>query len=299
MPYRNFATHAATSFLAIGTACAALAQPPVTLTHVHGLAYSPDGKRLMIPSHHGLAVYENGRWSKAPGPQHDYMGFSASARHLYSSGHPAPNSGLVNPFGVIRSRDGGRNWDRLGLEGETDFHLLATGWNTDAIYAWNPAPNSRMKETGLHYTLNGGLAWKHAAAAGLAGEPRALAVHPDDRATVAVAASSGIYLSRDAGARFVALAAGTEGFAVFFDLDGRRLWYGAFDGRARFAHVPLGGGAATPIKLPPLERDAVAYVAQNPSARAEYAIATFGRSVFVSRDGARTWKAIAERGTGR
>ena len=34
-----------------------------TLTHVHGLSYSPDGKRLMIPSHHGLAVYENGKWS--------------------------------------------------------------------------------------------------------------------------------------------------------------------------------------------------------------------------------------------
>ncbi|OGA16555.1 MAG: glycosyl hydrolase [Betaproteobacteria bacterium RIFCSPLOWO2_02_FULL_66_14] len=299
MRYRSIARCAAASILAVGTACAALAQSPVTLTHVHGLAYSPDGKRLMIPSHHGLAVYENGRWSKAPGPQHDYMGFSATARHLYSSGHPAPDSGLVNPFGVIRSKDGGRKWDRLGLEGETDFHLLATGWNTDAIYAWNPAPNSRMKETGLHYTLNGGLAWQHAAASGIAGELRALAVHPDDRATVAAAASGGIYLSRDSGARFVALAAGTEGFAVFFDLDGRRLWYGAFDGRARLAHVPLGGGAATPIELPPLERDAVAYVAQNPSARAEYAIATFGRSVFVSKDGARTWKAIAERGTGK
>ena len=43
------------------------------LTHVHGLAYSADGKRLMIPSHHGLAIYENGKWTKAPGAEHDYM----------------------------------------------------------------------------------------------------------------------------------------------------------------------------------------------------------------------------------
>jgi hypothetical protein len=282
-----------------GAAMAVNAQPPVTLTHVHGLAYSPDGKRLMLPSHHGLAVYENGSWSKAQGPQHDFMGFSASARHLYSSGHPAPDSGLVNPFGVIRSRDGGRNWDQLGLEGETDFHLLATGWNTDAIYVWNPAPNSRMKATGLHYTLNGGLAWRHAAAAGLAGELRALAVHPDDRATVAAATSTGIYLSRDSGARFAVLASGAEGLAVFLDLDGKRLWYGTFDGRARLAHLPLGGGAATPAALPPLERDGVAYMAQNPSARAEYAIATYGRGVFLSSDGARSWKTLAERGIGR
>jgi len=27
----------------------------VELTHVHGLAYSGDGKRLMVPSHHGRA----------------------------------------------------------------------------------------------------------------------------------------------------------------------------------------------------------------------------------------------------
>ena len=79
------------------------AQAAVTLTHVHGLAYGPDGKQLMIPSHHGFAVYENGKWSKVPGPQHDYMGFAASGKNLYSSGHPAPGSGLVNPFGLIRS----------------------------------------------------------------------------------------------------------------------------------------------------------------------------------------------------
>ena len=39
------------------------------LHHVHGLAFSSDGKQLLIPSHHGLAVYSEGRWSKAPGPQ--------------------------------------------------------------------------------------------------------------------------------------------------------------------------------------------------------------------------------------
>src|SRR5207302_9403075 len=79
------------ALIVIGISAVATAQSPVTLVHVHGLAYSADGKRLMIPSHHGLAVYENGKWSKAPGPQHDYMGFSATANYIYSSGHPAPS----------------------------------------------------------------------------------------------------------------------------------------------------------------------------------------------------------------
>jgi len=244
-------------------------------------------------------VYANGKWSMAPGPQHDYMGFSATAKHYYSSGHPAPGSGMVNPFGLIRSRDGGRSWDRLGLEGETDFHLLAAGWNTNAIYVWNPAPSSRLRQSGLHYTLNDGLLWKHAAAGRLDGQPRALAVHPDDPAAVAVATPKGVYLSRDSGERFAAIAGGVEGLAVFFDLDGKHLWYGAYDGRARLARVALSGGLPQEFALPPLERDAVAYVAQNPAARAEYAIATFGRNVYLSRDGARSWRAIAERGEGR
>ena len=295
----NARRFAAALVIGCAAAAAAHAQKSVTLTHVHGLSYSADGKRLMIPSHHGLAVYENDKWSKAPGPQHDYMGFSATGKHLYSSGHPAPDSGLVNPFGVIRSRDGGKTWDKLGLEGETDFHLLATGWNTNAIYVWNPAPSSRMREPGLHSTVNEGFTWKHGAAAGLEGEVRAIAAHPDEAATVAVATSKGIYLSRDSGERFAAVAAGTEGLAVFFDLDGKHLWYGAFNGQARLARIPVSGGLPAQFTLPPLARDAVAYIAQNPRLRTEYAIATFGRNVYLSRDGARTWKPIAERGEGR
>lgn len=191
---------------------AALAVPAVraavTLTHVHGLAYTADGKRLLIPSHHGLAVYENGEWSRAPGPRHDYMGFSATAKRLYSSGHSAPGSGLVNPFGLIRSDDGGGTWRKLALEGETDFHVLATSWNTNAVYVWNPAPSSRIKRPGLHYTLNDGFVWKPARAAGLDGDPRAIAVHPDNPNRVAVATSSGIFQSSDSGDSFRRVAAG-------------------------------------------------------------------------------------------
>src|SRR5947208_6742199 len=226
-----------------------LAQAEVTLMHVHGLAYSSDGKRLMIPSHHGLALYENGKWSKAPGPQHDYMGFSATAKNLYSSGHPAPGSGLVNPFGLLRSRDGGKTWEKLGLEGESDFHLLATSWNTNAVYVWNAAPSSRMKQPGLHYTLNDGFQWKAASAKGIEGDPHAIAVHPDNPAAVAVATSKGVFESSDSGESFMQIAGG-EGTAVFFDLDGKHLWFGSFDGQPRLAREPLWEGPAAPVSPP-------------------------------------------------
>ena len=287
----------ALALILISVSAAATAQSPVALVHVHGLTYSADGKRLMIPSHHGLAVYEYGKWSKAPGPEHDYMGFCATANHVYSSGHPAPGAGLVNPFGLLRSRDGAKTWDQLGLEGESDFHLLAAGWNSNAVYVWNSSPNSRMREPGLHYTVNDGLAWKSARGEGLDGQPRALAVHPDGAAIVAVATSSGVYLSRDYGER-LALLAKAQAVSVFFDLDGKQVWFGSFDGRARLSRAPLTGGAATEVKLPLLRDDAVAYIAQNPKQRDLYAIATFSRSVFLSKDAGGTWTPIAERGIG-
>ena len=205
---------------------------------------------------------------------------------------------MVNPFGLIRSRDGGKTWDKLALEGETDFHLLATGWNTNAIYVWNPATSSRMRRPGLHYTLNDGFSWKHARAAGLEGDPHALAVHPDDSKAVAVATSRGVFESNDSGESFVQIAGG-QGAAVFYDLDGEHLWYGAFDGRARLARARLRGGPMLRINLPPLEKDAVAYIAQNPTTREEYAIATFERNVYLTRDAGRTWIRIAQRGEGK
>jgi photosystem II stability/assembly factor-like uncharacterized protein len=47
-----------------------------------------------------------------------------------------------------------------------------------------------------------------------------------------------------------------------------------------------------------MPKDAVAYIAQNPATPKEYAIATFGRSVFLTKDAGRTWSRIADKGRG-
>jgi photosystem II stability/assembly factor-like uncharacterized protein len=267
--------------------------------HVHGLAYSADGQQLVIPSHHGLAIYRDGKWSKAPGPAHDYMGFAAARTRLYSSGHPAEGSGLVNPFGLIRSDDGGRTWHKRGLEGETDFHILGVSWNTNAIYVWNPEPSSKMRATGVHYTLNDGFTWQRAAAKGIRGKPHAIAVHPADSKIVAIATAAGIFLSRDSGDSFEPVPASGQGLTVFFDLDGKHLWHASYDRSPRLSRTALQGGVNTAATLPALTNDAVAYVAQHPAVTGEYAIATFERSVYISKDAGKTWKQVADRGSGK
>lgn len=272
----------------------------VTLVHVHGLAYSADGKQLMIPSHHGLAIHAAGRWSKAPGPAHDYMGFAATGDALYSSGHPAPGSGVVNPFGLIKSRDGGKTWQKLGLEGESDFHLMAASHGTNAIYVFNPAPNSRMRDTGIHLTLNDGMKWQASAGKGLLGQLATLAVHPSDARVVAAGTAEGLFLSRDGAQSFERIAAGKRVLGTHFDLEGQSLWFSTHAGKAGLARIALKPGARPEeVPLPALSDDAISYIAQNPARRDEIAVATFKRSVFVSPDQGRTWKQIAAEGSGK
>lgn len=270
----------------------------VSLTHVHGLSYSADGKQLLIPSHHGLAVYESGRWAKAAGPQHDYMGFSATRDTLYSSGHPAPGSAEVNPFGLIKSRDGGKSWQKLGLERESDFHVLATSYATGAVYVFNHERNSRMDQAGIYYTRNDGLKWQRAAARGLGPKVNSLAVHPTDASLVAAGLDDGLYLSRDAGDKFEQLVGGTKVLAQTFDLDGEHLWFSTYATRAALSKIALKAGArAVEITLPALAEDAVAYIAQNPVRHSEIAIATYKRNVYLRKDESGVWTQLAKEGS--
>lgn len=74
------------------------------------------------------------------------------------------------------------------------------------------------------------------------------------------------------------------------------MWYGSLDGCPKLTRVPLGSGHPLQVSLPPLKEDAVAYIAQNPARRLEYAVATFKRDVYVSKDGGESWSQIAEGG---
>lgn len=270
----------------------------VVLTHVHGLAFSGDGTRLYIPDHRGIAVYAAGRWTNLPGSRDDFMGFTATRGALYSSGHPAPAPGAVNPLGLVKSTDGGQTWRALGLRGEADFHLMAGGYRSRAVYVIAEAPNSRMPEPGLYVTTNDGLMWKHAASQALDTRVASLAAHPTQPGTVAVAARSGLYLSTDGGDSFRQISNDAQGLSVAFDLDGKHLWYGSHDGQAHLTRLALlaGGEAPQSLPLPPLHDDAVAYIAQSPANPREIAIATFRRSVYLSGDGGKTWRQIAEGG---
>ena len=267
-----------------------------SLHHIHGLHYSADGRQLLIPMHHGLAIYGSNQWSKAPGPEHDYMGFSITHNAFYSSGHPAPGSLLKNPLGLLKSPDRGQSWESLGLMGEADFHLLATSYRTNRVYVINSEANSRMPHPGLYSTTTDGQQWHAAKLTGVVGSPESLAVHPTQDQVVAVGTRSGVFLSQNAGETFQRLKDTSQVFAVCFAVDEQHLWFSSFTGKPGLTRLQWQTGQADTVELPALEQDTVIYIANNPVHMQEWAVATYKRNVYVTPDHGQTWKQIAKQG---
>ena len=265
------------------------------LFHVHGLAFSPDGKELLVPAHAGLAVYRDDGWSEVNGPIHDFAGFSLTERAIYASGHPPPGSSLPDPLGLVKSTDLGRNWVSLALGGEADFHFIAAGYRSNAIYVRSTAANSAMPVPGLHLSVDDGKTWRRQTARGLEGEVFGIAAHPQDARTLAVATDKGLYVSRDAGETFKGFDGRQAVTAVAFDLDGRNVRY-ARAIRRELVSAALDSRSRTVILLPPIGLDYVTHIAQSPADQRWFAIATDRRHVFVTKDVGKVWRQIARDG---
>lgn len=276
------------------------AQAITELRHAHGIGYSADGSRILIPNHFGIAVYSDGRWSKVPGAARDYMGFVVTRDFIFSSGHVAGSRGASNPLGLMRSRDGGRSWTKLGFEGRLEFHLVAAGYLSNALYVYNAAPNSALPRAGIYRrTGDRPTGWRNGAGVGLEGDLGMLTAHPTDPATIAAATTAGLFLSRDGGDEFKPIVTGLRATTARFALEGDALFVGTLEGeQPGLLRIVIADGLRKPLALPPFGRDAVANIAQNPARRTEIALISFERAVYVSADGGRTWTRIARpRGT--
>jgi hypothetical protein len=269
-------------------------QASVDMPHIHGLGFSPDGRQLIVPAHDGLRLFAEGEWSVPDGPAHDYMGYTPVDEGFYSSGHPHPPSGLANPFGLVKSTDGGETLEGLGFEGESDFHLMGVGYENHAIYVLNPAPNSRLA-AGMHVSLDDGQTWQPCAAQGLTARPFQIAVHPTAANRVAVATEAGLVLSTDYGDSFTRIGQAAPVTAVAFHPGGQALLFGA----SQLSVYNLASEQTTAVPSPNIAGDdAIGYIAVNPVQNEEIALATFNRDIYLSSDGGQTWQQIAEDGKG-
>lgn len=270
---------------------------PVVLTHIHGMGYVKEG-RALFAAHDGLKAYENGHWSAVAGDKHDYMGFAAVRGGFFSSGHPAPGSRLKEPLGLVTSSNEGQSLELLALHGQTDFHLLAASYDTGTVYVYNPQPTETIKSVGLYYTRDQGKTWTFAGEGlkGGAKEPSALAVHPSQDSVAALGTVNGLYLTSDYGKTFIQSLPGIQITALYYTPAGNLIVGGYQDGAVLMELDADGKSASRQWKLPPMTEDAVAYIAQHPSAGNEWVLATYKRDVYHTEDDGATWHRIAQEG---
>lgn len=268
-------------------------QGGVEMPHIHGMGFSADGRQLIVAAHDGVRVFADGAWVTPDIPPHDYMGYSPTDNGFYSSGHPHTPE-LVNPFGLVKSTDGGKTLTKLGFEGESDFHVMGVGYQSHAIYVLNPAPNSKLAP-GLHYSLDDGKTWTQSAMQGVTAQPIQIAVHPTDPNVVALATESGLFLSSDAGATFARVGAVEPIAAATFSPDGAKLVFGSTTLSIYDLATKNTTALATPTNA---STDAVSAIAINPVRPDELVFATFERHMYRSTDGGQSWTQIARAGQG-
>lgn len=265
----------------------------IPFMHIHGLGYSSDGERLLIPVHNGLKIYGDGKWSNGSGETHDYMGFTMADNGFYSSGHPALGSDYQNPLGLIKSTDEGKTITVLALEGEVDFHGMSVSYRTHTLYAFNPEPNSKMEQVGLFYSKDEGETWEHSQMAGISSQITALAVHPTEDSIVALGTESGVYLSTDYGQTFAAIYEEQPISSIAF-MDTGDLIIGTV--KPELLKVNLETKQPIIIRVPVQKGGFIAYISGNPVNTQELALVTESKDVYLSTDDGVTWQQIAKQG---
>lgn len=162
-------------------AASASAAPPSA--HVHAVDRDPGTGQVLLATHDGLFVHQDGRFHRV-GPAIDLMGFTvAGPGHYYASGHPGPGADLPEPAGLIQTRDAGRTWTVLSRGGRSDFHALTS--TAGGVVGFD----------GQALTSTDGRSWT---ASSLQAPPRSLAGSPDHH-TVLATTEHGLMRSADGG----------------------------------------------------------------------------------------------------
>ncbi|MCO4254490.1 F510_1955 family glycosylhydrolase [Pseudarthrobacter cellobiosi] len=155
--------------------------------HIHGLTVNGETDQVLLATHDGLFDVTKEPAVKI-GATNDLMGFTSGKDQgvYYASGHPGKGSNLPNPLGLVRSTDGGKTWEQLSRQGESDFHALTVSksgivafdgtlrtspdgktWTTvaadfsPAVLAGNPTSDTVLATTpdGLRRATDGGATW--------------------------------------------------------------------------------------------------------------------------------------------
>lgn len=274
-----------------------------SIEHMHGLTYSQDGKTLYIATHEGLmqSSTDTYSWSRAGNLVLDLMGFNVrSDGTMITSGHPGPGMDLPEPLGLMRSKDEGKSWEPVSLQGKIDFHILVPNpKQPDILFGLNQMGEGEYG-AGIYKSNDGGANWDKIEPKGLPEDLHkvySLYSYSNQPDTLLAGTETGLLKSEDAGKTWTPLDAGRLVTAIQWvpNTENDILGYAITKEERGLMMSKDGGEKWEKIGLD-LGEDAISYLSINPANQQELAAATFGNSVYVSKDGGKEWTAIIEKG---
>lgn len=264
------------------------------IDHVHGAGFLEND--LYVATHEGIIKHDGQNWYTTTGNNHDYMGFTMAKDAFYSSGHPAEGSNLKDPLGLIKSTDKGKTLDRLSLYGESDFHYLTAGYDSDTIYVINQESNSELK-TGMYYTRDEGKTWESSKFSGIESDSiGSISAHPKKKEMIAVSTRDGLYLSNDNGNNFELMTDTFMAPAVFL-LEDAMIYSTIEDKGIHLYYQNFNEKEAAVIKTPKIsDKNPIMFIAASHEKPEQMAIITYANDIYITNDSGKKWKQIAKEG---
>ncbi|GGE57098.1 F510_1955 family glycosylhydrolase [Priestia taiwanensis] len=266
------------------------------IQHIHGIGYVGNLEGVSVATHHGLKIYQNGNWLASDKEQHDYMGFQATKNGFFASGHPETGSSLKNPLGLVKSTNGGASFEKLAFYGESDFHNMAAGYNSEAVYVYNERPNSKLQQ-GFYVSTDSGQTWKQSNLSGISGEIRSFAIHPDKSSVVAMSTKKGVFFSTDSGNTFELFSKPKETIAITVGKEDIFYSYITENKQQALARLSISTNEEVNIPTPSVDsNDPIMYIAQHPQNPTEMTFATAKANVYFTTNGGEKWEQIVKDG---
>lgn len=268
--------------------------------HVHGLSYDPEEPHdLYLSTHHGLIQIdseEQWSWTSAPEHRHDLMSFTFQDENtMISSGHPAENSNLENPIGVVISEDQGEIWEPIALHGEVDFHVMeVNASDPETLYGIDAAG------TGFYRSVDGGFNWEIIEANGLPEDYSSvysLVSDPGNSESILAGTQQGIFESHD----------GAENWEFKSNEQTMIIGEGVYQKSETIVAYLLGqpsglmisedfGESWRSLNMVLEDDDAVVHIAIHPSEEGVYAVGTSREDLIHTTNGGEDWTQLAESG---
>jgi photosystem II stability/assembly factor-like uncharacterized protein len=200
----------------------------------------------------------------------------------------------LNPLGLVKVIENGKELTSLSFAGVFDFHQLAAGYYNHAIYVITRESHPQLK-TGLNYTLDEGKTWIHSGKNRIVASATQIAVHPTDVSTVAIATTNGLYFSKDFGSKFTQITDDNMTTSVSFSPDGQFLVYG----HKTIERYSLSNRKTDSISTPEISKDDfTTFITLNPINTNEIVLVTKKKNIFVSKNWGKSWFQIARDGKG-